>query len=279
VNNNTVINSNTGNNKAVDNLGGVNGTGDVRVQSGNVSNTVANGTAVNANVAQVGAGTGAGSDANGGVSARIIGNGRDSDNTIALDLSNSATVVQTNSALVNNNTTVNSNTGDNRAEDNLGGMNGGSDVTVTSGWSKANVSNDTMANFNAAALDACGCDTGVLAKINGNLRGSDNTIGATISNGSDVFQTSAADVNNNTVDNDNTGNNKANDNGGGSAFSDPSVTSGNSGATVSNSNAANQNVVGTGLTLPMPTGTGSVTLTFDGSSMLSNFWGWMVSHM
>ncbi|CAN5169704.1 hypothetical protein BH09PAT1_BH09PAT1_0560 [soil metagenome] len=262
VNNNTVVNSNTGNNKANDNLGQ---NGDVHVTSGNVDTTVGLTTAVNSNVAQIGGGsTGMGS----GVSAKIVGNGRNSDNTIVLGMNNSASVSQSNNALVNNNTNVNSNTGDNKANDNLGG-----DVMIDSGNAKSNISVDTMANFNAASLENCGCDMTVNAKIASNLRDSDNTIGASFNNAQGIGQASLLTANNNTVDNANTGNNKANDNGG-DVNSDPHVTSGDSPATVDVTTSGNSNVVGTGLTVPMP-GNNQVHFSFDWTGF-GSLWSWLM---
>jgi hypothetical protein len=261
VNNNTVVNSNTGHNKANDNLAD----GSVFVGSGKADTSVTVGTAVNSNVAQVGSGVAGMGD---GVSARILGNGRDSDNSIVLALIDSATVAQTNMANVNNNTVVNSDTGFNKANDNLG-----SDVHVQSGKAESDINVDTMANFNAAALAACGCDMTVTAKIANNLRDSDNTIAATLSNAQAAFQTSVLNGNNNTVDNSNTGHNKANDNGG-SDLSDPHVTSGAADATVDVSTSGNTNTVGTGLTLPMP-GNSQVHFDFNWNQFWASWMAWM----
>lgn len=265
VNNNTNINSNTGKNKASDNLG------DVHLTSGQANASVNVGTAVNSNVASIGGGVGAGSSANPGVSAYILGNGKNTDNNIGLSLNNSAVVSQTNDAHVNNNTDINQNTGKNKTNDNLG------DVYLTSGNAGANVNVDTMANFNAASLD-CGCavgDNDVFAKIGQNLQGSDNNIGLDRNNAKTVFQTSAAYVGNNTVDNANTGDNQANDNGYSSSYlSDPHVDGGNASSNVNAQTSANSNVVGPSLSLP---GNGQVSLSWDMSG-LSGFWAWMMSH-
>jgi hypothetical protein len=266
VNNNTVVNSNTGHNKANDNLGGQSGDGDVEVTSGPVNTSVNVGTAVNSNVAQIGGGSTSMGD---GVSAKILGNGRDSDNDIALSLVNSASVAQTNTANVNNNTVVNSDTGFNRANDNLGG-----DVTVESGKAKSDINVDTAANFNAAALAACGCDMTVTAKIADNLRDSDNSISASLSNAQAAFQTSVLNGNNNTVDNSETGHNKANDNGGAVNLSDPHVQSGPADATVTVGTSGNTNTVGTGVTVPMP-GNNSVNFSFNWNQFWAQWMAWM----
>ncbi len=262
VNNNTTVNSNTGHNKANDN----GGQGDVSVESGAVDTTVTVGTAVNSNVAAVG---GSSAGANNGVSARILGNGRNSDNSIALLLANSAEVAQTNVANVNNNTTVNSDTGFNKANDNIGG-----DVSVKSGKANTDVNVDTMANFNAASLDAC-CNMAVTAKIANNLRDSENTIGATLCNDSATFQTSVLNGNNNTNVNKETGHNKANDNGAAYDNADPRVTSGDASTNVDVSTSGNTNHVGTGLTLPMP-GNNQVTFSWNWAGM-SAWMAWMMN--
>jgi len=261
VSNNTTVNSNTGHNKANDNLGG-----DVNVTSGAADSSVNVGTAVNSNTAQIG-GTGL-VGMGSGVSARILGNGRNSDNTILLGLVNSASVAQSNVANVSNNTTVNSDTGFNRANDNLGG-----DVAVESGKANSDINVDTMANFNAAALAACGCDMTVTAKIANNLRDSDNTIGASLSNAEAAFQTSVLNGANNTLNNSNTGHNKANDNGG-SDLSDPHVTAGPASSTVNVGTSGNTNTVGTGLTLPMP-GNTQLNFAFNWNQFFASWMGWM----
>ncbi len=260
VNNNTTVNSNTGHNKANDNLGD----GDVRVESGMVDTSVTLGTAVNSNVANVGGGS---AGANNGVSAQILGNGRGSVNSIALALRNSAEVAQTNVANVNNNTNVNSDTGFNRANDNLGG-----EVYVKSGKANTDVNVDTMANFNAASLDAC-CNMALTAKIAHNLRDSENTIGATLCNDAGTFQTSVLNANNNTNVNKETGHNKANDNGG-SDLSDPHVTSGDASTDVNVGTSGNTNTVGTGLTLPMP-GNNQVHFDFNWNQFWASWMAWM----
>ena len=260
VNNNTVVNSNTGHNKANDNLGG-----DVEVESGMADSSVTIGTAVNSNAAQIGSGV---AGMGNGVSAKILGNGRNSDNSIVLALVNSSTVAQTNAANVNNNTVVNSDTGFNHANDNLAG-----EVSVESGKAKTDINVDTMANFNAAALAACGCDMTVTAKIANNLRDSDNTIAATLSNAQAAFQTSVLNGNNNTESNSNTGHNKANDNGG-SDLSDPQVTAGAADSSVDVSTSGNTNTVGTGLTLPMP-GNSQVHFDFNWNQFWASWMAWM----
>lgn len=259
--NNTNINTNTGNNKANDNLG------DVHMTSGATNANVNAKTSVNSNVATIGGGMGAGSVANPGVSAYILGNGKDTTNNIGLSLNNSAVVNQVNVADVANNTNVNANTGDNKANDNLG------DVSIMSGKTNATVNVDTMANFNAASLD-CGCAaTDVFAKIGENLQDSTNNIALTRNNAREAFQTSVAAVNNNTVDNANTGNNEAMDNGSG-YLNDPRVESGNTNTNVNEHTNANSNVIGPSLSLP---NNAQLNFSWDMGSF-GALWSWMMSN-
>lgn len=259
VSNNTAVNTNTGGNKANDNGG------DVHMTTGQTNANVNVKTAANSNVATIGGG--ASNASNPGVSAYILGNARNSENNIALSLNNSAVVNQVNSAAVLNNTAINSNTGNNDANDNWG------DVHMTTGKTNANVNHDTMVNFNAADLGSCGC-MDVFAKIGGNARDSENNLALAKNNVNEAFQTSAAFVNNNAVDNANTGDNDVNDNGS-SVLSDPTLTTGQTNSNVTAHTSANTNVLGQGLTLP---NNSQVSFSWDTSGFFG-MWAWMASHM
>jgi len=259
--NNTQVNTNTGNNRANDNGG------NVHMTTGQTNANINVKTAANQNVASIGGGMGAGNN-NPGVSAYIIGNARNSDNNIALSLNNSAVVNQVNSAAVLNSSVVNSNTGNNDANDNWG------DVHVTTGKTNANINHDTAVNFNAADLGNCGC-MDIFAKIGGNARNSDNNLALTKNNANQAFQTSAAFVNNNAVDNANTGNNDANDNGS-SVYSDPTLTTGQTNSNVTAKTSANTNVLESGLTLP---NNSQVNFSWDMNGLMLGMWGWMAAHM
>jgi len=264
VNNNVSTKSNTGDNHASDNTGGTTGGGSVSITTGPSTQHTTVDTMANANVVTPSS-AGAGS-IGGSVSARILGNGAYSDNAIALGVSNSATVVQDNTAHINNNVHSDANTGKNSADDNTG--DGG--VSISTGLSSQTTDVSNLANFNSADLD-CGCLMNVLAKVADNGAHSDNAIEAELGNDNSMFQTNGAALNNNVDPYANTGKNYAADNTSDPmSLGDPSVTTGPSDSTTSVSNAANQNWAGNGapsLTLP---GGGSMSFSFD-MSMFSSF--------
>ncbi len=246
VNNNVDIDSNTGDNDANDNTGG-----DVEVNTGSATTSVEVNNLLNANVASVSSGEEEGD----GLSIWITGNGSDSDNTVNLGLESATVVTQANVANVNNDVDVDSDTGDNDAEDNTGG-----DVMIDTGDADVDVTVDTMANFNLADIMSC-CLLSGTAKISGNGSDSENELNAEVL--SAVFGTQANDYscdgqneswfptllggkdssdNCNDVDVDSdTGDNDANDN---TQFEgDPSVETGDAGATVGLSTTANANAL------------------------------------
>lgn len=256
VKNDIKVNSNTGNNDAEDNTGA-----DVTIETGDADTTVKASTKANANWARIG-----GSSDGGSLTARIIGNGKDSDNKIDIDLDNSVELTQWNEADIENDVDVNSKTGHNDANDNTGG-----DVVIETGDADTDVTVDNMVNFNAADVD-CGClMDDVLAKISENGKDSDNNIyanygGTTAATQGNIFdcagRESCADV----EVGSNTGDNEAEDNTGEvDADSDPRIETGDADTEVKVNNTANGNAYGVDLgDLDLPNFGGlHLSLTFD----------------
>jgi hypothetical protein len=163
----------TGGNDAKRNTGG-----DVTVRTGDASATVDVSTTANANVATVG-GEG---DENGEVSARIVGNGSNSDNDIDLEFDRDITIVQDNLAEVLKAVYADANTGWNDANYNTGG-----EVVILTGDADAEVVIDNLVNFNSADID-CGCLLDLEAKIAENGYDSENEIEAKFDGDQEVFQ-------------------------------------------------------------------------------------------
>jgi len=162
----------------------------------------------------------------------ITGNGASSDNGVVLTQTSTTTVVQSNSANINNTVNTSANTGDNDANRNTGG-----NVTVDTGDAKTNVTVANSANNNTANVDCCNAagDTSVL--ISGN--GADSKNGVALGQKSSVglFQDNNAYIDNDVNAKSNTGKNDANRNTGG----DVEVTTGNATTMVDVSNTANAN--------------------------------------
>jgi hypothetical protein len=248
VKNETKVYANTGDNEAEDNIGG-----SVKITTGDVDVSADYTNELNSNSAVVGGGGGL------SLSARILGNGRESDNDIDLDLERAITLVQSNEADVENEVEVDANTGDNEAEDNIGG-----DVMIDTGDVKVAADFDTIANFNYADVD-CDCLADIDAKIAWNLKDSDNTIEADLGSALTAFQgncseegAQAGDLGDgyrgyngdceweNEVEvGANTGGNEAEDNGG-ELDADPSVETGDVDVTADFTNEGNSNVYGEG---------------------------------
>ncbi len=259
VNNDVDVNASTGNNKANDNLGG----GNVKVKSGDAFVTTNVSTSANANSARIGGGNGNG----GSLTAVIADNGRKSDNDLILNVTDSASVDQTNVANIDNNVDVNAKTGGNKANDNLGGGN----VRVESGDAGVGTSINNRANFNAADVD-CGCLLGsgdVKVNVSGNGRNSDNDLNAFLDSFQTFDQTNVGNLDNYTNIDATTGYNKANDNGGANN-ADPSVKSGDSISNTTVNNSANLNSVGSVPSMDLP----NMNFSFD----WQGFFAWWTAH-
>lgn len=229
-----------------DNDANNNTNGNVSIKTGNAQASADVSTTANVNKAKVGDGK------SGNLSLKILENGAFSDNTINLDLDNSALLVQENQADVYNWVDVDAKTGNNDANNNTGG-----DSSITTGNAKASVEVDNKVNFNWADLD-CGCLLGdITAKIAENGTDSDNDINADLDGNQDAFQGNCVDgewdwdwhgkddcsLDNNLDANAKTGDNDANNNTG-DGGDDPSVKTGNAESNVDVSNTANLNVLG-----------------------------------
>ena len=214
----------------------------------------------------------------GSLSARILGNGSNSDNEIDLELENNVWLDQINVLDLENDVDVDSDTGDNDAEDNTGGS-----VLIDTGDVDTDVTVDNMVNFNAADVD-CGCLLDdIMAKISGNGTDSDNEIELEVEGETDVEQENycgaegpgiqsgnrgsdcETDVD---VDSD-TGNNDAEDNTG-DPGDDPTVETGDVDNNVEVNNSGNVNAFGVDLDdLDWPDFSGfSFSFTFDLQDLL-----------
>ncbi len=168
-----------------------------------------------------------------GTTVTVTGNGADSNNTANVNVTTSKTIYQTNTADIQNNVTINANSGDNSANKNTGG-----DVSIDTGDANVSSSVSNSANSNAASLSCGGCAGDTDVKISGNGADSDNDANVTVKNSTRVIQANDADVRNNVKVDANTGDNKANKNTGG----DVSIETGDADVTVDVTNAVNQNV-------------------------------------
>jgi len=232
VDNNVDVNADSGSNDVNDNTGG-----DVTVRTGDIDTEVRLKTVANANSARIGGGSGSNA---GGISARILGNGSESDNDIYLDFNSDVLLTQTNFADVDNHVDVDADTGYNDVNDNTGGS-----VALLTGDADATVVVDNMVNFNAADIDNCGCGDLLTAKIAGNGTHSDNKIDYDADKHLDTFQTNRGNLYNRlNVDGD-TGDNDVEDNTGEwDGSSDPFLQTGDSGADVRVANEGGLNVFG-----------------------------------
>lgn len=254
--------------------------GDVNIETGKATVLTTLKTFANVNSARV-----SGGGEGGSLSARILGNGVESRNTIDLDLDSSLVIVQNNDADVNNHVDADADTGDVDANRNTGG-----EVSIETGDALVDVMVDNMTNFNFADAD-CGC---LLAedwtlKILDNGDDSRNSIRLNLNEKSDALAVYQSNCDgglwrtsfewdwlrrdcgiDNRVDADaETGYIDAESNTGRSGgSSDPSVETGDADAFVTLENEGNVNVFGKGgLELP------EVDLDFD----LGGLWFWLLA--
>lgn len=269
----------TGHNTIKDNAGG-----DVAIDTGNVSSEVKVSNTGNTNSARVG-GSGAG-EGSADVSAKILGNGRNSDNDIELDLGREVLLVQSNRADVDNDIDVKSYTGDNDVKDTAGG-----EVLIDTGDVDTTIEVDNAVNFNWADV-ACDCLLGdIEAKIAENLRDSESEIVAVLGDSTEVFQGNCAEhqglasfeslgrrhdceVENELDVYSSTGKNEAKDNAGDVLEeSDPEILTGDATHEVKVDNGGNVNVFGDVSDWELPEGFHGVNVTFDLGALL----GWLHS--
>lgn len=229
VHNMVVVEAETGGNEVNKSTGG-----DVEVDTGDATVSVAVSTAGNSNSAMVGGG------GTGALSAWIVGNGPDTKNKIDLDLAHSVLVNQSNYASVHNMVKAGADTGDNSVNKATGG-----DVSVDTGDADVTVGVDNSVNFNWASLD-CGCLLGDFTyKIAGNGPDSRNLLDIDLGGGVWANQSNVAGsgIMNGIGAFALTGNNDV-DKSTGSVDGDPAVDTGDATINAGVQNSGNSNVVG-----------------------------------
>lgn len=147
----------------------------------------------------------------------VSGNGESSANSVNVSTSSTQAVEQTNTASVDNNVSVDANTGENNASDNTGG-----DASINTGSIEANVGIDNSL-INVSSVDIECCPNDLEVKVAGNGSDSQNTVGINQNGSTTITINNNATVNNSVNGSANTGNNNANNNTGG----DVSITTGN----------------------------------------------------
>ena len=261
----------TGKNEAKDNTGG-----SVSIDTGDASVTIGLSTGANWNSAMVG-GSGGGA---GSLSALILGNGTDSNNSILLGLGGGVLIAQANEAEVDNEVWAFAGTGANEAKDNTGG-----ETSIDTGDASVDVTVDNMVNFNWADSD-CGCLLeDLLLKIAGNGEDSQNEIKLGGEAGLEVFQGNCeefeqgpasqrgnhrddCEVENEVWADAKTGKNEADDNTG-DPGGDPSIETGDADTEVDLSTSGYSNVYGATPDWEMPDWEGfSFHFSFDLSDLL-----------
>jgi len=220
IQNNVSVMANSGGNDANYNTGG-----DVSVTTGNASSDITVNNTANSNAASVNG------CCPGSVEVKVSGNGYDSDNTANVGVVTSATVVQRNSANVENDVHSFLNTGWNDANWNTGG-----NVEIGTGNAKGDVDLSTKVNKNVAEISGNG--SGALeVLISGNGAKTDNDAKVTVTSASQIEQTNFADILNDVLMFANSGKNDANWNTGGNV----EIGTGNAEADVDVENLANFN--------------------------------------
>lgn len=199
IQNNAQTNANTGGNQVSSNTGGT-----ISVQTGSIeSNTVIQNQDINSNVSDNKKCT---SNCASNLDAQISGNGSVSQNQITGVAESTTTVSQINSAIITNNVLTIANTGDNSANNNEG------DVHITTGDIHANTQIQNK-NINLS-VDPSGSSGFIHIAISGNGSNSTNTIFLAMTNSVLVSIGNFIVLNNNVVQDLNTGGSTANNNNG-----------------------------------------------------------------
>lgn len=250
VKNNVNANADTGYNDANKNTGG-----NVSVNTGDSDSSVNVTNKLNANGAVIsGNGNGGGT-----LSIEIVGNGEKSDNDVDLNVTSGVTLYQDNYANVTNNVNSTANTGENDANKNTGG-----NTSIDTGDANASADVSTLANFNWADLDGCGClfNDDSTVKVKGNGADSANDVILDLSAGTIAAQENDLSCGggrggewgpwswnenkkgcNNVNANADTGYNDANKN---TQAGEPSVTTGDADTWANVDNTVNSNILGNG---------------------------------
>lgn len=280
VSNEVEVKAGTGWNEANRNTGG-----QVSITTGDAWVGVGVENALNSNSARIGGGEGGTM-----LSAKILGNGSDSKNTIDLEYEKSLVVAQKNRGYIMNDVDAFAFTGKNEANRNTGG-----DVTIDTGNAGVEVGIDNMANFNWADV-SCDCLLDLTAKIAGNGDEAVSKIKADLDNVLAVDQDNCGyewspfggwfgkrwgrhhkcGFSNEVEVAAKTGKNEAERNTGGVDGGDPSVDTGDSLIDVQVDNAGNSNVYGEApeWDLDFPEFGFNLNLSLDWQDLLD----WLMSH-
>lgn len=225
--NNVDVDASTGDNDAKDNTGG-----EVAIETGDADVNVEVSNVLNSNSAEVDCCPG------GDVDVLIDNNGSDSKNKVYLDMNsggeNNANVAvrQANNAQVKNIVDAEAETGDNDADDNIGG-----DVSIKTGDADTSVKLSTAANTNSAKVGGNGQGSSLSAIISGNGTDTYNKIDLDLESATWFLQSNFADIYNDVDAEAETGDNDAKDNTGGEV----AITTGDADTDVTVDNMVNFN--------------------------------------
>ncbi len=167
------------------------------------------------------------------INYEVSDNGSGSTNEVSSSQTQNTTLDQANTANINNNVTISTNTGNNTASGNTGG-----DTSIETGDTSVSTNITNTANTNVSSVNNC-CTGDSTGTISGNGSDSTNTLSVNGSNNTSVTTTNQANINNQVTINANTGNNY----GSGNTDGNVSIRTGNVRFIGSISNTANSNLV------------------------------------
>lgn len=204
IDNNVNANSDTGGNEATDNTGG-----NTDITTGDIETDVEVTTTANSSVVDNECCPG------GDLTIEIKGNGSDSDSAVNVSSNTETNISVNQNADIRNDINGSANTGDNRANDNLG------NVTIDTGsiWAKVKVKN---APVNISHVSGGSMDPNVLINVSENGSGSNNLVTLLLNDLANININNQANFENKFAWNLNTGGNEANGNNG-----DVSIKTGN----------------------------------------------------
>ena len=162
----------------------------------------------------------------------IGGNGSNTENAVDFAHTNDTYVDQVNDTDINNKINISSNTGKNKANDNVSG-----DVVIDTGDTETAVSVTNEAGINHAEVEGCDCEFDAEVKIEGNGTDSENKAKFEVERVQEAFQDNKVDIVNDINADSVTGENKAKDNTG----ADVEIETGNSETIVLSSTTAGVN--------------------------------------
>lgn len=201
-----------------------------------------------------------GSGSGSGTGAANTGNGSGSDNTAASSAANTTTIDNTNNLILDNNITINADTGNNEADKNMGsGVIESGDANITSNlvnflnnnivagaqWLLAtvNIYGDMSGDIilpREVDLGSCGCAADLTASNSGNGTDSTNIANTSANDTTTINSTNNAVVANNISLDANTGGNETSKNMGDSSITTGNVDVNSNLVTVANTNAVGQ---------------------------------------